>query len=312
MKPGHEFIAERTVALHAPALLGQRAAEELDPAAALALMSERMVRGLPATLAALGGEAVPEAKTGEPRQGVMRELLSRSAGLCSHGLLSHPDGGPAVLISIDASGVFQLVDMAFGGDGKAPDPVPEKMPLSAQLVAGRIEAEFAALLADISGLCSGDEPSLMPLRRDTDIAALRPFTADCPLWQVTFEIAFPNCDPWTVRLTLAADNVAHFCGGDGEDSRVALTPTQRDDRSDPAGKPFGDVPLTLRATLVDMRVPLARLATLKPGDVLPVSVARSVPLSIGGTTIAHGTIGEMDDRVALQIIQAFSMEETPS
>jgi flagellar motor switch protein FliM len=30
-----------------------------------------------------------------------------------------------------------------------------------------------------------------------------------------------------------------------------------------------------------------------------------VPLKIGDKTIAHGTIGAMDDRVAVQITQAF-------
>lgn len=61
-----------------------------------------------------------------------------------------------------------------------------------------------------------------------------------------------------------------------------------------------------------MRVPLARIAALRPGQVLPVSVARQVPLSIGGEIVAQGTLGEVDDRVALQIIQAFSSEDIRS
>jgi flagellar motor switch protein FliM len=35
-------------------------------------------------------------------------------------------------------------------------------------------------------------------------------------------------------------------------------------------------------------------------------VARNVPLRIGTRTIAHGTIGALDERVAVQITQAFS------
>jgi flagellar motor switch protein FliM len=39
--------------------------------------------------------------------------------------------------------------------------------------------------------------------------------------------------------------------------------------------------------------------------VLPVSVARAVPLRVGETTIAHGSVGAVDERVAVQITQAF-------
>ena len=35
------------------------------------------------------------------------------------------------------------------------------------------------------------------------------------------------------------------------------------------------------------------------------SVARAVPLRVGGHTIAHGTVGTVDDRVAIQITNAF-------
>jgi flagellar motor switch protein FliM len=73
----------------------------------------------------------------------------------------------------------------------------------------------------------------------------------------------------------------------------------------PADEPFGAVPLTISAVLVDMRIGFAALSNLQPGQILPVAVARSVPLKIGDKTVAHGTIGAMDDRVAVQITQAF-------
>ena len=71
----------------------------------------------------------------------------------------------------------------------------------------------------------------------------------------------------------------------------------------PLDAPFADMPLQLDARLVDMRLPLGRLAALKVGQVLPVSVARKVPLSIGGTVLAHGTLGEQDDRLALRVAE---------
>jgi flagellar motor switch protein FliM len=58
--------------------------------------------------------------------------------------------------------------------------------------------------------------------------------------------------------------------------------------------------------VVDMRIPFSTIANLAPGDVLPVSVARAVPLRVGEATFAHGTIGAVDERVAVQITKAFS------
>jgi len=52
-------------------------------------------------------------------------------------------------------------------------------------------------------------------------------------------------------------------------------------------------------------MPFSAISALRPGQVLPVSVARSIPLSVGGRTVAHGVVGAVDDRVAIQITQAF-------
>ena len=59
--------------------------------------------------------------------------------------------------------------------------------------------------------------------------------------------------------------------------------------------------MTATATLVDMTLPLHRIAGLQVGTLLPVSIHRSVPLSIADITIALGAVGALDDRVALAI-----------
>ena len=55
------------------------------------------------------------------------------------------------------------------------------------------------------------------------------------------------------------------------------------------------------ATLVDMAIPLSRIVALQVGTVLPVPIHRTVPLSIADIAIAHGAVGALDDRVALEI-----------
>ena len=310
MKPHHDFTAQRPLAQHA-GLIRPGEAQAFDPASALAALSQRLASALPEALGVLGGEMLPEVSPVEPREGVMRELLSRGAAPCSHAMLAAEAGEPHLLVSIDTAGALQLVDMAFGGEGKLPDPVPEKLPLSAQLLLARIEAQVAALVARIAGIDGSDEtPAFALMRRDADIAALRPFAADCALWQLGFAVSFGEAEAWTLRLTFAAHHAPLLCESDAMPGPVAASARKSD--TVPVERTFDSIPLTLRATLVDMRIPLARIATLKPGDVLPVSVARQVPLAVGEATVARGTVGEVDDRVAIQIIHAFSQEETRS
>ncbi|MBA3055783.1 MAG: FliM/FliN family flagellar motor switch protein [Sphingomonadales bacterium] len=64
-------------------------------------------------------------------------------------------------------------------------------------------------------------------------------------------------------------------------------------------------PLYLAGVLVDMRRAMAVLAAIEPGTVLPVAVARAVPLLLGGLAVASGTVGAADDRIAIQITTAF-------
>ena len=64
---------------------------------------------------------------------------------------------------------------------------------------------------------------------------------------------------------------------------------------------LGHVEFATTATLVDMAIPLSRIVALQVGTVLPVPIHRTVPLSIADIAIAHGAVGALDDRVALEI-----------
>ena len=101
-----------------------------------------------------------------------------------------------------------------------------------------------------------------------------------------------------MTLAFAEADLPRLLGTETAKPRQATT-------ADPHAAPFSAMPLPLTARLVDMAMPLSRLSRLSVGDVLPVAVARQVPLHLGGKTIARGTIGAMDDRVAVQLTEAF-------
>jgi flagellar motor switch protein FliM len=126
--------------------------------------------------------------------------------------------------------------------------------------------------------------------------ALFPRGEYCISW--TIEMAQNGFDSWKVQLamleTALHEHAAH-CGraNHGDDARGYP--------ADAASAPFDAVPIPINAVLAEARLPLARIASLRPGDLIPLPLQREVPLRIGRDTIAHGSVGTLDDRVALQL-----------
>jgi flagellar motor switch protein FliM len=61
------------------------------------------------------------------------------------------------------------------------------------------------------------------------------------------------------------------------------------------------VRLPVRSVLARPEMSVAGLMALKPGDIIPISFAPSVPLLVGKKAVAQGNIGEQEGRVALRI-----------
>jgi flagellar motor switch protein FliM len=62
-----------------------------------------------------------------------------------------------------------------------------------------------------------------------------------------------------------------------------------------------DIRLPARTVLARPNLSLADLMQLKAGDIIPVTISRSVPLIVGDRIVAHGSIGDQDGRAAFQI-----------
>lgn len=301
MKPQRAFIAERPLAEHCQELLARgNAAAPADLLPALAKLGDRFSRGLAAALTPLSGGNAPALRCAAPRAVAMAELTTTTAPLAANSLLAAGADGTPLLASLDAAGVLRIVDRAFGGRGHVPSPLPEEFPLSAELMIGRLETLVAGALA--SALGGDDVAPVQALRRDGSLAALSPFAGSEMLTVLAIAIEEPGHPAWQVTLAFPQATLLALFGSetDGPARRpsAAFPPN-------PSDEPFGDMPLPVSAVLVDMRMPFSTLSALQVGQILPVAVARSVPLKIGDKTIAHGTIGAVDDRVAVQISKAF-------
>ncbi|MEO5587610.1 MAG: FliM/FliN family flagellar motor switch protein [Novosphingobium sp.] len=299
MKPERSFIAERVLAQHCPELIrsGGEGSAPAELLPALARVGAKLSRGFAATLSPLmaGQDVIIQAAA--PREATAAALAKDIAPLAANSLLSigSAPNGFGLLASFDAGAVLRMIDRAFGGSGKTPAPMPAVFPASVGVVARQLEAMVA------EGFAAAIGADLALLRRAGALAELDAFTDETPLAVITLTVAEAGCDAWPIHLALPLGALAGLMGEGGK--APARTAAARS--TNPAEEPYCDLPLTLSAVIVDMRLPMSALTQLQPGSLLPVSVARNVPLRIGDKTIAHGAIGSVDDRVAIQITQAF-------
>ncbi|WP_374526876.1 FliM/FliN family flagellar motor switch protein [Novosphingobium sp.] len=297
MKPQREFIAERSAAQHCAELLRQGP----DPAELLPMLTrvgEQLAKLLGPALAGLLGGDAPRVTAIAPQEMAMSSLLGLFDEIAANSLLAAGSHDIPLLVSLDGYAVLRMVDRAFGGKGEAPVLLPEDFPMSAQLLIQRLEALVAAQIARALG--SPDPAAVRPIRREAKLAELAAFDPATPLFVLKAEVAESGRAPWRVTVAVSQEHLADLLGHEG---RPALPRSAGSRNADPAAAPFADLPLLLSALLVDMTVPLSAISTLEPGTVLPVAVARAVPVRVGDTVIAHGTVGTQDDRVAIKLTQ---------
>ncbi|MBP6364212.1 MAG: FliM/FliN family flagellar motor switch protein [Novosphingobium sp.] len=300
MKSHHSFVAERIAAQHCQELLRRRGPDPATLIPALSTLGERLAKKLAPELAALLGGDTP-AITAIPAKEISKaELLEWIGPLAANTLLAGGIPRLGLISSIDGPTVLRLVDRAFGGRGEASGPLPDAFPLSAEMMVERLEALVLDCLSDAFNL-----PGLRTAARGTRLAELARFPAATRLVVLQLEVADGARNPWHLTLTVPVGQLPELIARAGAGSHMPAVPDSGDPPSaaNPAATPFAEMPLPLTATLVEMQVPLSLLATIEPGVVLPVAVARAVPLSIGETVLARGTVGTQDDRVAIKLSQ---------
>ena len=299
MRPEPTFIAHRMAAQHSPELLGPTTPSLSELTPALAQLAERLAGTLAAGLQRLSGGDAPRIRPAAPCLLAAQAQDDAVRTLATHAVLGIGPERHRVRLTCAAAPVFRLVDRAFGGRGTVPDPLPEAFPLSAELLVARLEQTLAGALQSALG---GGALTVLPLERSTRVDQLEPFAPNDAVSVLAMTIEEPGCEPWELSLAFPQTTLAALFAGREHKRDRARTPVT----PDPMSEPFAALPITLTAVLVDMALPFTRLAALRPGDVIPVAVARSVPLKAGDRTIATGTIGDFEDRIAVQITTAFS------
>lgn len=293
MKPQHDFIAARPAAQHCEELLA-RAAGPIDTGKVAEQLAGRICDALPGELQPLLGKQL-RVSAGPATRKTATALFQQIGKPKASYRIALRGGGMSCLVSIDLGAAISLTDRLFGGSGTSPDDAPEALPLSASLAVERIVAAIA-----MSAIGDRQLVRDCDIHHHADAARLAAFPRrdQCMAWH--FTVLQGDHAPWDFCFALLESTLDALVSDATRQGRT--TPSFSAAAS---SAPFRDLPLPLTATVAEMRLPLARLYALKAGDILPFPIQRDVPLRLGQTVIAHGSIGAMDERIALQINQTF-------
>lgn len=108
-----------------------------------------------------------------------------------------------------------------------------------------------------------------------------------------------NIKPTAITLVMALDSLDLLAGGNNRDetSTVMVDAAWAEKMREAAMH----LQVPVRAILMRNKLPLQRLLTLSPGDVLPLMMPSQIPLIVDGHTFARGSLGESNGRAALRI-----------
>lgn len=287
MRPLHDFTPARVVAQHCPELLGPvRDGENKDEWASR--FAGTLCDDLPTQLEPLLGKRI-KALAGEPETRTAASLLREIGKPSASYAVRLPNSGATLLVAFDLATASSVTERLFGGDGKLARDAYDGLPLSARIAVERVVRALA--------IASG-EPDAPDVAYDSDITRLAPFPRGeyCACWSI--EVSQDGYDSWQLRLAVLESALPGLCAGPGTSAKV---PAPRPFLEAAADAPFEVVPMPVTAVLAETRLSLTRLASLKPGDLLPIAPRREVQLRIGAHPVAYGSIGTLDERVALQL-----------
>jgi flagellar motor switch/type III secretory pathway protein FliN len=298
----HQFAAARAAAQHCSELTTRGPRPE-ERAVMLAAWRRDLARMLAEDLSALLSGDRLEVSVSEPEPLAGQAVLARIGPVAANSLLRVGVSGETALIAFDFATAIALTDRSFGGDGKLGSCTPEQLPRSAALLVDEIAATIAGGITRASlgdgAPPAGAAPGGEVIVRSESAARLKPFDPDGEALLFTLSISNRQGCEWRALLAIATERMERLLPAPGR-----TPPRSAAARRAPASAiaaPFAAIPLPLHVVLAEVDLSLARLQTLGPGDLLPLAMGRQVPLMLGDRPIAQGSIGTLEERMAIRL-----------
>ena len=280
-----------------PFAFGQQTSEPVAAIGGLEKLGDRLSKRLRAIIEPYGGgRPLVSARPIEETMFMMWDAsVPAFASLSLYRL--HPIKGPVVL-RIDAELVSQLVDRFYGGrSARGATGRREFTPTESRLVARMADNIIAALVecwAEIATLES------VLISRETSTSHAQIMAGEAEVVVQSFEIDIGNNEHRTIEF------IYPKAGFSGLEIVGTAKASEEARPSDPVWQTrlnsrLDDVRFPARTVLARPNLKISELVSLKPGDVIPIHIARHLPLLIGDRVFAHGSVGEQDGCAAFMI-----------
>lgn len=308
MRMAHDFGVAGVAAQHCAELLARGRPRPEEREAQITAWRRALAQDLGEGLGALLGGDRLRAEVSAPEWLLGSEALTRIGPVAANCLLRCGTAGDSseggeFLLSVDHATVLALAERSFGGEGRLGEPSLDPLPRSVLLLCDEVAALVAGGLA--RARLGGDAGGEVIIRSE-NAARLRALDPARQAAWFTIRLADKRGVEWRMSLALAANRLDDLLPPAG-----AATPAaQAAPKTDPAML-FGGIPLGLCAVLAEFDLTLGQLGRLAPGDTFPLPMPRHVPLRIGEALVAHGSIGTVDDHLALCLTQVPSQGIAP-
>ena len=203
-----------------------------------------------------------------------------------------------ILIAVEPHFVSQLVNTFYGGTKLTPVGRPDEFTPTEEQLLARLADAVVQVVTEVwsevipvhAQLSSRDtNTAYAGLVRPEEPVAIARFNIE-PLEgdPTALDILYPVASLRTVETELSA-KVLDDHGATGGEWRGRMASA------------VGQVRLQASCVLARPNMTMAKLMTLAPGDVIPISAPALIPLLVSGRMLALGTIGEQNGRVAIKI-----------
>jgi flagellar motor switch protein FliM len=221
----------------------------------------------------------------------------RGAGLAAWQPLVMGNARARAQLVLDAGLVFEMLDAFFGGDGEAPQPLPQEFTPAAEALVGRIGQSAAGLLDK-----AWEPLSRIAFRAEgtANLAAAPELGSEDPVVVTRFGLAAGENRPHFFDLlypvaALKPHGAALTVKVHGKPDEV-----EPEWRSGLTRAVMG-VTLPVRSVLAEPVVPLGRLLELREGDVIPIDFGPEVPVMVARRRLGTGLVGTANGRAAVRL-----------
>ncbi len=259
-------------------------------------VGERFAQRLRDVIAGSGcNDAIVTSGTGEIKAFAdWRRVQDPFTALCRY--LLKPLKG-AVLLSIPPAFITQLVDMFYGGTG-ATRQGRTTFTAAEHLFLERIADQCLSVFAHAWAGCVDigeaqvaieTDSTKAVLVKDSDPVLVQTFTiSGGALTQAYFHCVYP---------VASLRGIASLSQDPRPQDEEAIDPLWREAIRHAVLQAY----LPMRSIFARPDIPVHQLLTLKPGDVIPITLPKHLPVTIAGRLFAHGSVGESSGRAAIQI-----------